>query len=58
MDQPTDPKGQDEPLEDPKKALLNERIIRVYRDNPKAASDDDLVTNVRAQLIQPQYKFS
>ncbi len=40
IDQPNVPKGQDEPLEEPKETLLDERIIHVFRDNPKATYDD------------------
>ena len=40
IDQPQVPKGQDEPLEEPKEILLDERIIHVFRENPKATYDD------------------
>ena len=40
IDQPKVPKGQDEPMGEPKENLLDERIIRVLRDNPGSTYDD------------------
>ena len=45
IDQPKVPKGQSEPLDGPKEDLLNEKIIRLLRDNPHATYDD-LVTEL------------
>ena len=45
IDQPKVPKGQNEPLGEPKENLLIDKIILLLRDNPKATYDD-LVTEL------------
>lgn len=45
IDQPKVPKGQNEPLEEPKENLLIDKIILLLRDNPKATYND-LVTEL------------
>lgn len=45
IDQPKVPKGQNEPLDEPKEDLLIDKIILLLRDNPKATYDD-LVTEL------------
>ena len=45
IDQPKVPKGQNEPLDEPKEDLLIDKIILLLRDNPKATYDE-LVTEL------------
>ena len=45
IDQPKVPKGQNEPLDEPKEILLTDKIILLLRENPKTTYDD-LVTEL------------
>lgn len=53
IDRPKVPKGQNEPLDEPKEDLLTAKIIRLLRDNPKATYDDLVIElNVSRSTIK------